>query len=667
MAFTRSHLGGRTRRPKRILLMIGAALLLVVVGLVAFVMLFDFSGYLERKISGESGREVVMGGRTDIRWSSHPRVTIHGLRIGNMEGGTDPLMLSADTINVVVDGWKLLRGRLILSEVTIENPDILLEKDKDGNANWQFGSNPEGKAVDAVTPDNRAEIPVIGRLSIDHGRLRYKDPAKNIDIDSKLSTIQGKMGEKDSIRILGKGIYDNKPFKLDFTGGSVLTLHDTNDPYPLTMHASVADTSVKINGTVMDPLELKGLDLKMEVAGKNAADIFPIFGIALPPTKPYRLKGQLGLEDKVWKFTDFSGHMGNSDLAGNLSWDTRPETRPILNATFTSERLDFSDLGALIGATPKEVAENAQQDRVLPDMPLDITRLSAMDANVEFTGKHVISSDLPLDDFYMKVLLDNKLLKLDPIKFGTASGDVSAVMEINARKTPVAISGDFTFRKLALSRLFHKLEKSLDTDPARGYIGGVAKLKGYGKSLRDMLATSNGSIGLGMEGGELSNLIVEIIGLDVAESLGFLLSHDKPVQVRCVIGDFAVTDGLMKANSILIDTSDTKVTGKGTLNLKNEAMDMQLHAMPKDPSILSLRTPITISGTLNSPRIGVKAESLAARGGVAGALGVLFPPAALLAFIEPGLGKDGDCAGLLNDMKAHTGQTGGRSEIPKNK
>lgn len=672
------HAAAHTRsRLKTILLALGGVVLLIVIGLVAFVMLFDFAGYIQRKASGESGREVVLEGKTHIDWSLKPRLTVEGLRIGNMAGAKEPLMASADKLVVSLDTRALLRGRIVLPEVILDNPDILLEKDKDGNANWHFGSNPEGKAVDAVTPDSRAEIPVIGRLSINHGRLRYKDATANIDIDAALATIQGKAKEKQDITILGKGMYKNRPFKLDFTGGSVLTLHDTGEPYPLKADIAVADTTANIEGTVMDPLQLKGLELKLQVAGKNAADIFPILGIALPPTPPYRLTGNLGLEEGVWQFTGFTGRLGNSDLAGDLSWDTRPEARPIFTAQFTSKLLDYSDLAGLIGATPQvradssaeqkqQAAQQAHDSRVLPDVPLDISRMKAMDARVEFTGKKIKATDLPLDDFYMKLALDNSLLTLTPVKFGTASGDIVATMEINARKEPVAISGDFKFRRLALSRLFGGLEESLNAAPTQGYIGGTATLRGHGKSLRDMLASANGAIGLGMEGGQLSNLIVEILGLDVAEGLGFLMAGDRPVAVRCVIGDFAVTKGLMQSNAIMIDTADTKVTGKGTLNLKNEQMDILLHAQPKDPSLLSLKTPIQVGGTLGVPAVGIKAENLAARGAVAGALGVVFLPAALLAFIEPGLGKDGDCAQLLAEMQVNTGKKPGQMLIPKN-
>lgn len=659
---------------KRILKWTGIVLALLIVGLVLFVALFDFTGMIERAAGKNSGREVKLDGKVDIQWGWTPKVTLKGIEIGNMVGLPEPLMASAQNIEVTVDAKKLLRGRIAIPELVLENPDIILEKDKDGNANWNFGDNPEGKAVGAVTPDDRSEVPEIGRLLIKNGRLRYRDAQAGIDIDSKLNTVVGAVNRTDAIHIEGKGTYQKKPFKLDVTAGSVLTLKDTDEPYPIKLDVTIGNTRAQIDGTVMEPLQLKGLNLKLDLKGKDASDLYDITGIALPKTPPYHLNGQLGLEDKVWKFNGFTGKMGSSDLAGSLSWDTRPEERPIFTANFTSNNLDFADLAGFIGATPDikadssaeqkaQAAKEKADSKAIPDVPLDISRLKSMDADVQFKAKRIKATDLPLDDFLMKLHLDNLLLTLKPLKFGTASGDVVANMEINARKEPVTIGGDFEFRRLSLERLFGGLEKSLGAAPSKGYIGGRAKLKGTGKSLRDMLGSSNGSIGLGMEGGQLSNLIVEILGLDVAQSLGFLLAGDEPVPIRCVIADFGVKGGLMKSNAIVIDTKDTQVHGKGTLNLKTEAMDIRLKAEPKDASILSIRTPITIGGTLKDPAIGVQTSRLLARGGAAGALAVAFPPAAILAFIDPGLGEDSDCGKLVRDMNA---KAGSGKFVPKN-
>jgi hypothetical protein len=61
-----------------------------------------------------------------------------------------------------------------------------------------------------------------------------------------------------------------------------------------------------------------------------------------------------------------------------------------------------------------------------------------------------------------------------------------------------------------------------------------------------------------------------------------------------------------------------------------------------------LRTPIEIRGHLADPSFGVNVVSTAKQGAVAAALGALVTPvAAIIAFVDPGLAKDQNCAAMI--------------------
>jgi uncharacterized protein involved in outer membrane biogenesis len=114
--------------------------------------------------------------------------------------------------------------------------------------------------------------------------------------------------------------------------------------------------------------------------------------------------------------------------------------------------------------------------------------------------------------------------------------------------------------------------------------------------------------------------------------------------------DMPVESGVIKINFFILDTSDTLVEIQGSADLTAEKLDLRVIAHPKDPTPLSVRTPITIRGTFAKPSIGVDPKPLAARAAGAAALGVLLTPlASILAFVDPGLEKDSDCAKLLRE------------------
>jgi hypothetical protein len=89
------------------------------------------------------------------------------------------------------------------------------------------------------------------------------------------------------------------------------------------------------------------------------------------------------------------------------------------------------------------------------------------------------------------------------------------------------------------------------------------------------------------------------------------------------------------------------VYGDGSVNLATEGMDLYFRPYPKDASILSLRSPLKITGTLGAPRTGPDKGALAGRAIAALALGAINPLLALAATVETGPGEDANCSAIL--------------------
>jgi hypothetical protein len=65
---------------------------------------------------------------------------------------------------------------------------------------------------------------------------------------------------------------------------------------------------------------------------------------------------------------------------------------------------------------------------------------------------------------------------------------------------------------------------------------------------------------------------------------------------------------------------------------------------------------VQIHGTLLHPEFGLKTANVVGQAGAAVALGTLLTPlATLLAFVDPGLAKDADCAALVSQAEQSKG------------
>jgi hypothetical protein len=637
----------------RVLKWIGLGLALVLLLLAGGIYVLVTSPFIKNQIversSTATGREVAIDGDVEIDWSLTPRLRLNKVRVANTEWGSQPDMISAERIDVSIKLLDLLRGRVTLPEVRLIKPEVLLEKRADGTPNWRFGENPAAAtAVEATTPEDRHEFPIIRHLVIDDGTLDYRDPAENIEISSKVNTAIGTGGGAEQTLLRGNGRFAGKPFTLDMKAGALLALRESDKPYPVSVNASVGETKLTIGGTLQDPLKLAGPDLKMDLRGQNLAELFPIFGIPIPPTPFYALSGQLTRKGDVWSFKDFAGRVGDSDLSGDFAVDIGGE-RPFARATLVSKKLDYRDLAGFIGASPEGEEEEVDDGRVLPNQPVNLEQLRAVDMEVSFTGQEILAPGLPLEALEAKLKLDNGRLELDPLRFGVADGTVAGRVVLNGRQDVPSVGADLRIAKVNLQKFFEGSELAEDMG---GTLGGRVDLTGEGNTFGEILGSSDGSLAIVMGGGRFSNLLLEFAGIDVAEALGFMLTEDQSVATRCIVGDFDVDDGLMHTKTMVIDTTDTNIAVEGAVSLKQETLDLTLEAHPKDPSLLAARSPVRVTGVFDDPQFGVDAGPLVARGAAAAVLGVVLTPlAALLPMIELGLGEDSPCRQLIEQAQ----------------
>ena len=197
---------------------------------------------------------------------------------------------------------------------------------------------------------------------------------------------------------------------------------------------------------------------------------------------------------------------------------------------------------------------------------------------------------------------------------------------------------------MQLNKLFPTIET---TKSSLGKISGQIDLKGRGNSAALMLGSASGDVAVMMGKGEISNILLEFVGLDGGEVIKFFLRGDRNVQLRCAAAAFEVKQGLMSSKTIVLDTTDTVINGSGNISLANETLDITLNPQPKDRSILSLRSPLKIAGSFAAPSAGPDKAALAGRAGVALALGLINPLLALAATVETGPGQDADCRQVL--------------------
>jgi hypothetical protein len=626
---------------------------------------FDWNWLREpiaKHVERATGRTFAIRGNFDVRLSRYPRLTAEGLVIGNAPWAREPGMAEIGRVEFTVDVLALWRGRVVLPEVSLSEARILLEKNSDGAANWEFGAPGE---------DAKRGLPSIGTLTLDRARFVFRDPAIKTDIATEVSTIPADQKNAGMWKITGRGRVKGMPTTLDGVVGSVLTLASAKPlPYPVNLRAVLGTTRARINGVLADPLHLNGENLNFELEGADMAQLFPLLGMPLPPTPPYKLSGHLNHSGHVWTFRKFAGRVGNSDLAGDFSVDLGRKPR-FITANLVSRNLDIHDLGGFVGAERGDARASPTPPppgRVLPHEPFSLEKLRVANADVQFRGEHVLTGKLPLEKITATLKLRDGAITLEPLNFGVAGGNLVSQIRMDARQSVIKTRADISVRQVRLEKLFpgFKLGRA-----NAGTLTGRAKIDTTGNSIAKMLAAADGDAALMMEGGSISELLVRLINLDVANAIPVLLTGDKQLPVRCMAAHLNGKDGDFKVKTLVLDTGKAVVTGSGGINFADESLDLSLVSKSKGFSLVALRGPINITGTFKDPKTGPDLKNAAGRGAAAIALGwATGGLGALLPLIDLGGAQDSDCAALIQEAtesvprqarhKAKAGQQGGR-------
>jgi AsmA family protein len=632
----------------------GGVMAVLVVAIIAFLMWFDWNklrGPIGRYASARIHREVVIEGDLKVRlltWS--PSATVYKLRVGQPTWAKGQ-MATFERATVSVRLLPLLKGDVFLPLIYLEKPRIDLIRNANGEANWKFSNEKSTKP---------AKIPPIQQFVINDGVIKYSDYKTKLFVNGTIEARERRDGPyEQGFRLDGKGSINGNPFLLKVTGGPMINI-DKDRPYPFDMDVRAGSTHAVARGQITKPFDFGLIAASVRLSGADLADTYYLTGLAMPNTPPYRISGRLNREGTLFRLTGIDGKVGDSDIGGQLRVETKGE-RPFLDADIRSRLLDFDDVATIFGGAPdpKETASPVQkavaqdlkaQQRLLPDAPLDVQRLRAMDATLKYRAASVRSDKLPVRRAAVDLKLRDGVLDIHDFAFTLTSGAVDGSAKIDARRATPVTTFDARLRGVSIQQFI----KRPGPPPITGAIQARAKLQGAGNSVRKAMADADGSITAVMPRGEIRQAFAELLGPNVGKGLSLLLSKDpRKTELRCAVADFRVTNGVARANTLVVDTGVVLTHGKGTIDLNTERLDLRLDGDTKQPRLLKLWTPILLKGPLTAPKPGVEVSSVVAQGGIAVALGALLSPiAAILPFVDPGLAKDADCGGLIASARA---------------
>ncbi len=335
---------------------------ILVIGVVAAVQLIDPNAYkpeIEAAVQRATGRALTLSGPIRIVSYTTPTIEVSGVAFANMKGATRPEMLTVRSIVADVGLGALLQGRVAITRLVLDQPDVLLETNRQGQGNWQLApakaaapAKP-GKAA-AGQPFSIQTLHVIGAkvtwhdgrtgrtttLSMPHVSLTAGSLASLVQVDAEVTAASHVMQLTGTIG------------PLERLFGAVPGAR----PWPIDLRATTHGARVTVSGTIAHPRSLGGYALRVRADVLNMTDLQALSPVPLPSLRDLTLNttvaDQGGLVPAV---QSLSLRLGRSDLSPLLPGVSVSEAN--IDAPAPDKPIQVAIQGSLAGA-PLSVAAN---------------------------------------------------------------------------------------------------------------------------------------------------------------------------------------------------------------------------------------------------------------------------------------------------------------------
>src|SRR4030095_545684 len=133
-----------TKRKRRALIWLFSVFGIIAIAIAIFFSTLDQNKakkYISGGVSKATGRQLSINGdlKLDLGWIS--RLSASQIQFANAQWSKHPQMVEIGLFDVQIDLWQLLsKFRVVLPTVTIFQPKVILEKNAEGSANWDFGT-----------------------------------------------------------------------------------------------------------------------------------------------------------------------------------------------------------------------------------------------------------------------------------------------------------------------------------------------------------------------------------------------------------------------------------------------------------------------------------------------------------------------------------------------
>jgi uncharacterized protein involved in outer membrane biogenesis len=329
--------------------------------------------------------------------------------------------------------------------------------------------------------------------------------------------------------------------------------------------------------------------------------------------------------------------------------------RPSVEAKLSSPQVRLEDLGIFPGARAR--AETEELPGTGPTDALPFDNLKLFDGELRLEVAQLVGREgFDGQQLQIEARLQHGLLDLRRFALGFQGGQLELRGRLDAGAVPPTLSLHGDGNGVRMGRL---LAQFVQGDRVRGRADVTLDLRSSGESRQALTDALNGSAVIFVSDGRIASEWANAMLKDVTRSL-FSSSWKQGDQAfECLAASLTAEQGVIPDALLLLDADQTRIVGRGSIDLRQQRLDLEFTPHPRDPGLLSLAARVRVRGSFSEPRITINPLSVPVSAGTS-----LFRNAFRLSGVStlaslalPRESKSGRCDDLREEL--HRARAGG--------
>jgi hypothetical protein len=267
------------RRVVKIALITGAVVVALIVGAIAAALALlrddDYRRLAIRLVERATGQTMVVDGRFAFYPSLRPSLVMSRVRIVNPPWASGPDLAAIGHLELQIALRPLLSGVLAVERLVLNDSTFALERSVDGQENWAIRPDDGGGGVLGRF------VPVFGTIRMRNVAGHYRDDASaratSVSL-ARLSLVEsGARAQLDA-----QGAWDDQALSAKGTFGTLAEVLAPTAPFPLDLTVALPGLDLAVRGTIAEPTEGSGLDLKVQGHADDIARFLQLLDISMP-------------------------------------------------------------------------------------------------------------------------------------------------------------------------------------------------------------------------------------------------------------------------------------------------------------------------------------------------------------------------------------------------